>query len=315
MRFVTAHAGQDRGGLRWGVEPICRVLTEHGCPIAPSTYYAALARDRRPSAWHRRDELLKIEIIRVHDANYQVYGARKVWLALNRDGTAVARCTVERLMNELGLVGARRGRRVRTTVAAAAAARPPDLVERNFDPPAPNRTWVADFTYVSTWSGMVYVAFVIDAYSRRILGWRVATSMRTELVLDALEQAIWTRRQAGITQFDGLIHHHDAGAQYTSIAFTERLAHTGVAPSVGSVGDAYDNALAETVIGLFKTELIKPHGPWRTVDQVETATLDYVDWFNHRRLFESCGDIPPAELETAHYRQHAALTQAGHPTH
>jgi putative transposase len=187
-------------------------------------------------------------------------------------------------------------------------------VQRQFNPPAPNRTWVADFTYVPTWSGMLYVAFVIDAYSRRILGWRAATSMRTALVLDALEHAVWTRTRDGAADLGGLICHHDAGSQYTSIAYTERLADAGIDPSVGSVGDAYDNALAETVIGLFKTELIKPRGPWRTVEQVEIATLEYVDWFNHRRLYEACGDIPPAELEVAHYRQHAALTEAGHST-
>jgi putative transposase len=312
VRFIAAHAEHDVGGLRWGVEPICRVLSEHGCPIAPSTYYDA--RSRTPSARDMRDEALKVEIARVHAENFGVYGARKVWLVLNREGVAVARCTVERLMGELGLVGARRGRRVRTTVPDAAAARPQDLVERNFDPPAPNRTWVADFTYVPTWAGMVYVAFVLDAYSRRILGWRAAMSMKTALVLDAVEQAIWARRRDGIADLAGLVHHNDAGSQYTSIAFTERLAEAGIDPSVGSVGDAFDNALAESVIGLFKTELIKPRGPWRTVEQVEIATLEYVDWFNHRRLFEACGDIPPAELEAAHYRQHAALTEAGHST-
>jgi putative transposase len=312
VRFINQHAGQQGGGLRWGVEPICRVLTEHGCPIAPSTYYAALS--RKASAREQRDQALKGEIARVHGDNYGVYGARKVWLALNREGVPVARCTVERLMSELGLVGARRGRRISTTTVDHAAPRPADLLGRDFNPPAPNRTWVADFTYVPTWSGMVYVAFVIDAYSRRILGWRAAASMRTALVLDALEQAIWTRQQAGINEFGGLVHHTDAGAQYTSIAFTERLAQAGAAPSVGSVGDAYDNALAESVIGLFKTELIKPHGPWRTVEQVEIATLEYIDWFNHRRLFEACGDIPPAELEAAHYRQHTAPTAANHST-
>jgi putative transposase len=312
VRFIASHADHDAGGLRWGVEPICRVLSEHGCPIAPSTYYDARARSDKPSARARRDDALKGEIARVYADNRSVYGARKVWLQLNREGIEVARCTVERLMSDLGLVGARRGRRVRTTVPDTAAARPADLVERNFNPPAPNRTWVADFTYVPTWSGMVYVAFVIDAYSRRILGWRAATSMTTPLVLDALEQAVWTRRRDGVADLSGLIHHNDAGSQYTSIAFTERLAEAGIDPSVGSVGDAYDNALAESVIGLFKTELIKPGGPWRTVDQVEIATLEYIDWFNHRRLFEACGDIPPAELEAAHYRQQAALTQAGH---
>jgi putative transposase len=192
-----------------------------------------------------------------------------------------------------------------------AAARPADQVKRRFSPPAPDRLWVADFTYVPTWSGRVYVAFVIDAYSRRILGWRAAASMRTALVLDALEQALWARRRDGRGSLAGLICHNDAGSQYTSIAFTERLAAAGAQPSVGTVGDAYDNALAESVIGLFKTELIKPHGPWRTTDQVELATLDYVNWYNHQRLFETCGDIPPAELETAYYRQNTSLAQAG----
>ena len=280
-------------------------------PIAPSTYYDARAAVQQPSRRQLRDAELKAEIRRVHAENYGVYGARKVWLALNREGIAVARCTVERLMRVLGLVGARRGRRHRTTIADAAASRPADLVQRQFNPPAPNRTWVADFTYVSTWSGMVYVAFVLDANSRRILGWRAATSMKTSLVLDALEQAVWTRDRDGVADLSGLVHHNDAGSQYTSIAFTERLAEAGIDPSVGSVGDAYDNALAESVIGLFKTELIKPRGPWRSVEQVELATLEYVDWFNHRRLFEACGDIPPAELEVAHYRQHPALTEAG----
>ena len=312
MRFIAEHADRTDGGLRWGVEPICRVLSEHGCPIAPSTYYDARAAVQQPSRRQLRDVELKVEIRRVHEENYGVYGARKVWLALNRDGIPVARCTVERLMRELDLAGARRGKRHRTTRPDPAAARPVDLVSRDFNPPAPNRTWVADFTYVPTWSGMVYVAFVLDAYSRRILGWRAATSMRTSLVLDALEQAVWARTRDGVTDLSGLIHHHDAGSQYTSIAFTERLAEAGIDPSVGSVGDAYDNALAESVIGLFKTELIKPRGPWRSVEQVEIATLEYVDWFNHRRLFEACGDIPPAELEAAHYRQHAALTEAGH---
>jgi putative transposase len=303
VRFTDGHKA------RFGVEPICRVLTEHGCPIAPSTYYDA--KDRPPSARARRDEQLRAAITAVHHGNYGVYGARKVWLALNRDGTAVARCTVERLMRELGLAGARRGKRRRTTVPDPAAARPADLVQRQFNRPAPDRLWVADFTYVPTWSGMVYVAFVIDAYSRRIVGWRTATSMRTALVLDALEQAIWTRQRGGGSSLAGLICHHDAGSQYTSIAFTERLAAAGVQPSVGSVGDAYDNALAESVIGLYKTELIKPRGPWRTAEQVEIATLHYVDWFNRQRLFEACGDIPPAELEAAYYRQNAALAEAG----
>ncbi len=288
------------------------MLTQHGWPIAPSAYYDAAR--RAPSARTVRDEQLKVLISRVHKDNYGVYGARKVWLQLNREGTPVARCTVERLMRELGLAGARRGKRVRTTVPAADAARPADLVRRQFSPAAPDRLWVADFTYVPTWTGMVYVAFVIDAYSRRILGWRAATSMKTALVLDALEQALWTRQRAGGGDLAGLVHHTDAGSQYTSIAFTERLAAAGVSGSVGTVGDAYDNALAESVIGLFKTELIKPRGPWRTAGQVELATLEYVDWFNHRRLYEACGDIPPAELEAAYYSQNAVLTEAGQTT-
>ena len=303
MRFTDGHKA------RFGVEPICRVLSQHGCPIAPSTYYDAVRRP--PSARARREERLRAAITRVHQDNYGVYGARKVWLALNREGIPVARCTVERLMRELGLAGARRGKRRRTTVPDPAAARPADLVQRRFNRPAPDRLWVADFTYVPTWSGMVYVAFVIDAYSRRIVGWRAATSMRTALVLDALEQAIWTRQRGGASSMAGLICHHDAGSQYTSIAFTERLAAAGAQPSVGSAGDAYDNALAESVIGLYKTELIKPRGPWRTAEQVELATLHYIDWFNRQRLFEACGDIPPAELEATYYRQNAVLAEVG----
>jgi putative transposase len=303
VRFIDGHKA------RFGVEPICRVLSEHRCPIAPSTCYDTAGRP--PSARAVRDEQLKAAITGVHAGNFGVYGARKVWLQLNREGIAVARCTVERLMRELGLAGARRGKPRRTTVADPAAARPADLVERRFSPPAPDRLWVADFTCVPTWSGMVYVAFVIDAYSRRILGWRAATSMRTALVLDALEQALWARRRAGRGSLAGLVHHTDAGSQYTSIAFTERLAAAGAQPSVGTVGDAYDNALAESVIGLYKTELIKPHGPWRTAEQVELATLHYIDWFNHQRLFEACGDIPPAELKAAHYRQNTSLAEAG----
>ena len=303
MRFISEHKA------RFGVEPICRVLSGHGCKIAPSTYYDAAARGR--SARAVREEQLKAEIRRVYADNYGVYGARKVWLELNREGIAVARCTVERLMRDLGLHGARRGRRVRTTRPDSAAARPADLVRRQFTAAGPDRLWVADFTYVPTWAGMVYVAFVIDAYSRRILGWRAATSMKTSLVLDALEHALWSRRRRQHNRnLAGLIHHTDAGSQYTSIAFTGRLAAAGVSASVGTVGDAYDNALAESVIGLYKTELIKPKGPWRTAEQVELATLEYVDWFNHRRLYEACGDIPPAELEDAYYRQINSLTEA-----
>jgi putative transposase len=233
-----------------------------------------------------------------------------VWLELNRQGVPVARCTVERLMAELGLVGVVRGKVKRTTVADPEADRPADLVQRHFAPAAPDRLWVADLTYVSTWSGWVYVAFVIDAYARRLLGWRSGTSMSTQLVLDALEQAIWTRQRAGVTDLTGLVHHTDRGSQYTSIRFSQRLEEAGIAGSVGTTGDSYDNALAETINGLYKTELIKPRGPWRTVEQVELATAEWVDWFNHRRLYGYCGDIPPAELEDAYYRQHRAQQPA-----
>jgi len=219
---------------------------------------------------------------------------------------AVARCTVQRLMGELGLAGAVRGKVKRTTIADPAAARPADLVSRRFGSLAPDRLWVADMTYVSTWSGWVYVAFVIDAYARRILGWSVATSMSTDLVLNAIEQAIWTRGRQGAGDLDGLVHHTDRGSQYTSIRFGERLAAAGIRPSVGAVGSSYDNALAETINGLFKTELIRRRGPWRTVDHVELATAEWVDWFNHRRLYEYCGDIPPAALEDAYYSRHRA---------
>jgi putative transposase len=214
VAFVAAHADRvTADGVRWGVEPICRVLTGHGIPIAPSTYYDVVKAQRRVTEQDLREERLMLAIARVHHHNYGVYGARKVWLALNREGVAVARCTVERLMKVLGVQGARRGRRVRTTRPDVAAARPADLVERNFNPNRPDALWVADFTYVSTWAGFVYVAFVLDAFSRRILGWKAATSMRTELVLDALEMAIWTRQQAGISDLSGLIHHTDAGSQ------------------------------------------------------------------------------------------------------
>jgi putative transposase len=302
VRFIDEHAARASCGRRWGVESICAQLAELGAPIAPSTYYDARRALAQPPPSARRDEALVPEIARVHADNYGVYGARKVWLALNRGGIPVARCTVERLMRAHGLAGVRRGRRVRTTIPSD-GVRARDLVGREFNPPTPDRLWVADFTYVATWSGMVYVAFVLDAYSRRILGWRAATTMRTSLVLDALEQAVWTRGQHGRDRDGQLIFHSDAGSQYTSIAFTERLAEAGVAPSVGTVGDALDNALAESTIGLFKTELIKPRAPWRTVEQVEIATLEWVDWFNHRRLHSAAGDIPPAELEDAHYRQ------------
>lgn len=232
----------------------------------------------------------------MHSENLQVYGARKVWLQLRREGIPFARCTVARLMKSAGLQGVRRGRRCRTTVPDASVERPADLVKRQFRAERPDQLWVADFTYVATWSGFVYVAFVVDVFARRIVGWRVASSMRTDLVLDALEQALWSRSGG-----EGLIHHSDRGSQYLSIRYSERLAEVGANPSVGSVGDSYDNALAETIIGLFKTEVIHPRGPWKTVDEVEYATLEWVDWFNHRRLLRSIGDIPPAEFERSYY--------------
>lgn len=239
MRFIAEHADRvTADGLRWGVEPICAVLTQQGTPIAPSTYYDG--RRRRRTAAELRDEQLRVEIERVWKENYQVYGARKVWLQLNREGISVARCTVERLMRGLGLEGAHRGRRYRTTRPDPDATRAADLVQRRFTPDRPDRLWVADFTYVATWSGTVYVAFVLDAHSRRILGWRAARCMQTALVLDALEMALWTRQRQGVADLAGLVHHSDAGSQYTSIAFTERLAEAGAAPSIGSVGDAYD---------------------------------------------------------------------------
>jgi putative transposase len=293
----------------FGVESICRVLTEHGWRIASSTYRAVKA--GLPSVRQRRDQRLAQEIRRVHRSNYHAYGARKVWLTLNREGTPVARCTVERLMRQHGLRGVVRGRRVRTTVADEFATRPSDLVQRDFAAGAPNRLWVADFTYVPTWNGMVYVAFVIDAFARRILGWRAATTMRTSLVLDALEMAIWTRGRSGVTDLSGLVHHNDAGSQYTSIAFTDRLIAAGVDASVGSVGDAYDNALAESTIGLYKAELIRNLGPWRDCDHVEIATLEYVDWYNHRRPHSGAADLPPAVFETLYPHNSPRLNQAG----
>ena len=285
--FVDAHRGRATAGLRWGVEPVCEALA-----AAPSSYYAA--RRRPPSARRLRDERLKAEVLRVFEANYRAYGARKVWRQLNREGAAVARCTVERLMREMGLAGRVRGRRARTTVPGAAAARPADLVGRRFAAAAPNRLWVADITYVATWSGFAYAAFVTDVFSRRIVGWRVSNTLRADLALDALEMAVWTRRGEPL---DGLVHHSDRGVQYLSIRYTERLAAERAVASVGSRGDSYDNALAESVIGLYKAELVGPQGPWRAVDDVELATLGWVDWWNTRRLHSAVGDVPPAEFE------------------
>ena len=289
----------DRHKDAFGVEPICTQLKELGCSFAPSSYYEA--RNRKQCARSRRDAVLKDKIQQEYDENYKCYGARKMWLTLRGKSVDVARCTVERLMKELGLQGARRGQVKRTTIPDPAADRPKDLVKRNFQPLAPNKLWVADFTYVSTMAGWVYVAFVIDAYARRILGWKVSNSMTTDLVLDAINQAIFTRRREGVKDLSGLVHHNDAGAQYTSVRFTERLLEAGIDASIGSVGDAHDNSLAESINGLFKTELIKPRRPWRNVGHVEVETAAYLDWFNNKRLYEYCGDMPPAKLEAIFY--------------
>jgi putative transposase len=281
-----------------GVEPICRVL-----PIAPSTYHAHAARRADPGklpARARRDITLKTEIRRVYEENFRVYGVRKVWRQLLRDGIAVARCTVARLMRAMSLQGVVRGKRVRTTISNTAAPCPLDRVNRQFKAPRPNALWVSDFTYVATWAGFVYVAFVIDVFARCIVGWRVSRTAHAGFVLDALEQALHERRPA---RGGGLVHHSDRGVQYLSIKYTERLAAAGIEPSVGSVGDSYDNALAETINGLYKAEVIHRCGPWRSFEAVEFATLEWVDWFNNRRLLAPIGHIPPAEAEAAYYAQ------------
>ena len=270
-------------------------------PIAPSTYHAHAAKRADPSKLSvraKKDMALKPEIARVFAENFEVYGVRKVWRQMLRERFAVARCTVERLMRGMGLAGVIRGKPVRTTVQDKAAPCPLDHVNRQFHAPAPDRLWLSDFTYVSTWSGFVYVAFVIDAYARRIVGWRVSRTAHASFVLDALEQALQERRPA---QRGGLVHHSDRGSQYVSIRYTERLAEAGIEPSVGSVGDSYDNALAETINGLYKAEVIHRCGPWRSFEAVEFATLEWVDWFNNRRLLEPIGNIPPAEAEERHY--------------
>jgi len=277
----------------FGVEPICRLL-----PIAPSTYYDV--KSGPPSSRAKRDAMLSAQIRKVHAENFGVYGARKVWRQMNRESTSVARCTVERLMRELGLEGVRRGKKRYTTIPDEAAPRPADLVDRDFKAKRPNKLWVADLTYVATWSGFVYVAFVIDACSRYIVGWRASTSLRSDLALDALEMAIWARQDC---ELKDLVHHSDRGSQYLSIRYTERLAEAGAVCSVGSRGDSYDNALAESIIGLFKTEVIRSRGPWKNLDQVEYATLEWTDWFNHRRLLEPIGSVPPAEFEADHWRK------------
>lgn len=302
--FVDAYRDE------FGVEPICRVVQ-----LAPSTYWSA--KRRPPSARSIRDEELKVEILRVFEENFGVYGAPKIWAQLNREGITVARCTVERLMRDLGIQGAVRGKSKRTTIPVDdPSARPADLVDRQFVASAPNRLWVADLTYVRTWSGFVYVSFIIDVFSRRLVGWQASRSLRTDLALNALEQAIWERNRAGVT-LDGLIHHSDRGVQYLAIRYTERLAENGVVASVGSRGDSYDNAMAESIIGLYKTELVRNRGPWRGLDDLELATLEWVDWFNHRRLFHELGRIPPAEYEDNYYVQtesdHQVSTQTIEP--
>jgi len=280
----------------YGVEPICSEI-----PIAPSTYYEQKQREADPTCWSaraKRDAELEVEVLRVWNENFRVYGARKIWRQLKREGFDVARCTVERLMRKLGIRGVVRGKGYKTTVPDFAAERPADLVERAFTATAPNQLWVADITYVATWRGPVYAAFVIDVFSRMIVGWRVWNSLRTDLVLDALEQALYAR-----TGTEGLVHHSDRGSQYLSIRYTERLAEAGIESSVGSTGDSYDNAMAESIIGLYKTETIWPRGPWKNLDEVEYATLEWVDWYNNKRLLEPIGNIPPVEYEAAYYEQ------------
>ena len=293
---MNAYIDQQRD--TYGVEPICKVLQ-----VAPSAYRRHAARQRNPelrSARAKRDELLIPDIERVWHANMQVYGAEKVWKQMQREDIAVARCTVERLMRRLGLAGVRRGKIVRTTTPDTSAPCPLDRVNRQFNANRPNQLWVSDFTYVSTWQGWLYVAFVVDVFARRIVGWGVSKTMTTDFVLDALEQALYDRQP---DPEDALIHHSDRGSQYVSIRYSERLAEAGIAPSVGSKGDSYDNALAETINGLYKAELIHRRGPWKTRESVELATLEWVSWFNHQRLMGPLGHIPPAEAEANYYTQ------------
>jgi len=290
IAFIEGHKSMH------GVEPICKVL-----PIAPSTYFDHRAKQADPAKLSkrvRRDAALRSTINRVFERNYKIYGVRKVWLQMKREGVSIARYTVERLMRSMGLHGVIRGKTVRTTVPDKATPCPLDHVNRQFHAPRPNALWVSDFTYVSTWAGFVYVAFVIDTYARRIVGWRASRSAHAGFVLDALEQALHDRQPV---HRGGLVHHSDRGSQYLSIKYTERLAEAGIEPSVGSVGDSYDNALAETINGLYKAEVIHRRGPWKSFEAVEFATLEWVDWFNHRRLMRPIGDIPPAEAEERYY--------------
>jgi len=301
VKFVDEHRDV------YGVEPICDVIQ-----IAPSTYYEHKRREAEPfrrSLRARRDDVLREEIQRVYDNNYRVYGARKVWKQLHREGIVAARCTVARLMRQIGLNGATRGKTFTvTTTTNKDLVRPGDLVNRDFNASAPNQLWVADITYVSTRAGFVYTAFVTDVFSRRIVGWRTTRTLHTNLALEALEQAIWERLDG---EPNGLIHHSDQGTQYLSIRYTDRLKDAGIAPSVGTVGDSYDNAMAETIFGLYKTELIQQRDHWNDLDEVEYATLGWVDWFNHRRILQPIGDIPPAEYEANHYRDNNPAQPAG----
>ena len=284
----------DENREEFGVEPICDMLQ-----FAPSTYYAA--RSRLPSARQLRDAMLMPILLAIWTANFEVYGVRKMWKAMVRAGHDIGRDQTARLMAQLGIRGVRKGRKPKTTKSDPAASRPPDLVDRHFQASEPNQLWVTDLTYVATWAGMAYACFITDVYSRMIVGWRVATHMRTDMVLDALEMARWSRG----TRLEGLVAHSDAGSQFTSIRYGERLGELGATPSIGSVGDSYDNALAESQFSLYKNELVRNRGPWRDVDQLELATLEWVSWFNHTRLHSSLGDIPPVEYEEVHYAQPA----------
>jgi putative transposase len=307
IAFIDVHKDRCSAGLRWGIEPICKQLR-----IAPSTYHAA--KQRAPSARSLRDAELRPEILRVWEQNLSVYGADKVWDQLNKDGIRVARCTVERLMRDMGIHGCRRGRLwVRTTQGDEALKRPADLVERQFRAPAPNRLWVADLTYVKTHAGWVYVAFIVDVFSRMAVGWQASRSLRSDLAIDALEMAVHNRGRTD--SLEGLVHHSDRGVQYLSVRYSERLAANDIVASVGSKGDSYDNSLVESFNGLYKWELIYPKGPWTGLEDVEWATLTYIDWFNNRRLHGQITDGPsyttPAAFEAAHYRQTNLTAEAG----
>jgi putative transposase len=304
VAYIDAHAQE------FGVEPICAVLTDAGVKIAPSTYYAA--RSRPPSARAVRDVQVTEKIKEVHEKNYGVYGVRKVHAELARQGGVAGRpvacCTVARLMKSVGLHGISRLKAPRTTRSGKGSDPRPDLVRRAFAAPAPNRLWVADITYIRTFTGWVYAAFVLDVFSRRVVGWQVATSLRTDLALDALEMGLWTRARAGQDTAD-LVHHSDRGVQYLAVRYTQRLAEAGAIASVGSKGDSYDNALAEAFNSIFKAELIRNKGPWRSIDDIEIAVAEYIDWYNHRRLHGELGLVPPAEYEALHHT-HPTVEQA-----